>query len=83
MQAVAAQPNGTVLNDSETTVAGITFAGIADPLFTPDKQTHLSGTRHDQELYAAAPPPAPVATPRRLARFTGQGLGEVPGQRCA
>jgi len=53
MQAVAAQPNGTVLNDSETTVAGITFAGIADPLFTPDKQTHLSGTRHDQELYAA------------------------------
>jgi predicted phosphodiesterase len=30
-------PNVTVLNRSETTLAGITIAGIADPRFTPDK----------------------------------------------
>jgi predicted phosphodiesterase len=30
-------PNATVLDDSVTTLAGITIAGIADPRFTPDK----------------------------------------------
>ncbi|WFE55246.1 metallophosphoesterase [Micromonospora sp. WMMD1155] len=36
--AVASQPNAVVLNDSATTVAGLTIAGIGDPRFTPDKQ---------------------------------------------
>ncbi|HYN93864.1 MAG TPA: metallophosphoesterase [Pilimelia sp.] len=36
-QAVARQPNATVLNGTVTTVAGLTVAGIGDPRFTPDK----------------------------------------------
>ncbi|SFK37540.1 metallophosphoesterase [Geodermatophilus ruber] len=34
---VAAQPNATVLDDSEVTVAGISVVGTPDPRFTPDK----------------------------------------------
>ncbi|MBM7806208.1 putative phosphodiesterase [Geodermatophilus bullaregiensis] len=34
---VAAQPNATVLDDSATTVAGITVVGTPDPRFTPDQ----------------------------------------------
>ncbi|NEM08602.1 metallophosphoesterase [Geodermatophilus normandii] len=34
---VAAQPNATVLDDSATTVAGLTVVGARDPRFTPDK----------------------------------------------
>jgi predicted MPP superfamily phosphohydrolase len=37
--AVDRQPDTTVLNNSITTVAGLTIAGIADPRFTPDKST--------------------------------------------
>jgi predicted MPP superfamily phosphohydrolase len=37
--AVDRQPNTTVLNNSVTTVAGLTIAGIGDPRFTPDKST--------------------------------------------
>jgi predicted MPP superfamily phosphohydrolase len=36
--AVARQKNATVLNDTITTVDGLTIAGIGDPEFTPDKQ---------------------------------------------
>jgi predicted MPP superfamily phosphohydrolase len=35
--AVARQPNATVLENSTTTVNGLTIAGIGDPRFTPDK----------------------------------------------
>lgn len=35
--AVAEQPNAVVLDDTSTTVAGITVAGAPDPRFTPDK----------------------------------------------
>jgi predicted phosphodiesterase len=38
-QAVARQPNAIVLENGVTTVDGLTFAGIGDPRFTPDKQT--------------------------------------------
>jgi predicted phosphodiesterase len=34
---VAAQPNATVLDDSATTVAGLTVVGARDPRFTPDQ----------------------------------------------
>jgi predicted MPP superfamily phosphohydrolase len=34
---VASQPNATVLDDSATTVAGLTIVGTPDPRFTPDK----------------------------------------------
>jgi len=37
-QAVARQPNAIVLENGITTVDGLTFAGIGDPRFTPDKQ---------------------------------------------
>ncbi|HEX5598327.1 MAG TPA: metallophosphoesterase [Micromonosporaceae bacterium] len=35
--AVDRQPNTIVLENATTTVAGLTFAGIGDPRFTPDK----------------------------------------------
>ncbi len=35
--AVARQPNAVVLENSTTTVGGLTIAGIGDPRFTPDK----------------------------------------------
>ena len=38
-QAVARQPNAIVLENGFTTVDGLTFAGVGDPRFTPDKQT--------------------------------------------
>jgi predicted MPP superfamily phosphohydrolase len=41
--AVDKQPGTTVLNNSITTVAGLTIAGIADPRFTPDKSTAPAG----------------------------------------
>ncbi|RKN47936.1 metallophosphoesterase [Micromonospora endolithica] len=41
--AVASQPNAVVLDDSVTTIAGVTIAGIADPRFTPDKQAEEAG----------------------------------------
>jgi predicted phosphodiesterase len=36
---VAAQPNASVLDDSATTVAGLTVVGARDPRFTPDQDT--------------------------------------------
>ncbi|MEV0002090.1 metallophosphoesterase [Micromonospora sp. NPDC050980] len=42
--AVAQQPNAVVLNNSTTTVAGLTIAGIGDPRFTPDKETSPAGS---------------------------------------
>ncbi|MGN9892969.1 metallophosphoesterase [Micromonospora sp. L31] len=42
--AVARQPNAIVLNNSTTTVAGLTIAGIGDPRFTPDKETSPAGS---------------------------------------
>jgi predicted MPP superfamily phosphohydrolase len=39
--AVARQKNATVLDDSVTTVAGLTIAGIGDPEFTPDKTVQV------------------------------------------
>ena len=37
--AVAKQPNAHVLDNKIETVGGLTFAGIGDPRFTPDKET--------------------------------------------
>jgi len=42
--AVAAQPNAIVLDDKIQTIAGLTFAGIGDPRFTPDKAVNPHGT---------------------------------------
>lgn len=48
--AVAEQPNAIVLDNSMTTVAGLTVAGIGDPRFTPDKQTSAGGSGLTQEI---------------------------------
>ncbi|MET8083026.1 metallophosphoesterase [Micromonospora sp. NPDC005194] len=48
--AVARQPNAIVLNNSTTTVAGLTIAGIGDPRFTPDKNTSPAGSGLTQEV---------------------------------
>ena len=42
--AIAAQPNAIVLDNQIRTVAGLTFAGIGDPRFTPDKAVNPHGT---------------------------------------
>jgi predicted MPP superfamily phosphohydrolase len=42
--AIAAQPNAIVLDDKVQTIAGLTFAGIGDPRFTPDKAVNPHGT---------------------------------------
>lgn len=47
--AVAKQPNATVLDGQIATVDGITFAGIGDPRFTPDKETD-KGDAVDKQL---------------------------------
>ncbi len=47
--AVAKQPNAIVLDNSIATVKGLTFAGIGDPRFTPDKSTDTT----DAEQHAA------------------------------
>ncbi|MFF5178959.1 metallophosphoesterase [Micromonospora sp. NPDC000316] len=48
--AVARQPNAIVLNNSTTTVGGLTIAGIGDPRFTPDKNTSPAGSGLTQQV---------------------------------
>lgn len=40
-KAVARVPNATVLDGNVRRVAGLTFAGVGDPTFTPDKRTSM------------------------------------------
>ncbi|MGY1740798.1 MULTISPECIES: metallophosphoesterase family protein [unclassified Blastococcus] len=40
---VASQPNAVVLDDSATTVAGLTVVGAPDPRFTPDPANDVGG----------------------------------------
>lgn len=47
--AVAAQPNAIVLDNSIVTAGGLTIAGIADPRFTPDKETSPAGSGQTQQ----------------------------------
>ncbi len=51
--AVARQPNATVLNNSVSTVKGLTIAGIGDPRFTPNKVTDQGGAAGDTAVQAA------------------------------
>jgi len=41
---VTQQRNAVVLNNATATVAGLTIAGIADPRFTPDKESNPNGS---------------------------------------
>jgi predicted MPP superfamily phosphohydrolase len=45
--AVARQANARVLNNTTTTINGLTIAGIADPVFTPDKSNDEPGGNAD------------------------------------
>ncbi len=56
---IAAQPNAVVLDDSSTSVAGLTLVGAPDPRFTPDKSTGDDGVGAD----------VLVETGERLAEF--------------
>jgi predicted phosphodiesterase len=47
--AVAAQPNAIVLDNTIATVKGLTFAGIGDPRFTPDKEVNPMGSGESRE----------------------------------
>lgn len=53
--AVSAQPNAVVLEAESETVAGLTFWGIGDPRFTPDKSTE-TGTEAEREAIEAFAP---------------------------
>ncbi|GAA4248079.1 metallophosphoesterase [Dactylosporangium darangshiense] len=48
--AVARQPNAIVLDDTIVTVKGLTFAGIGDPRFTPDKSTDPTNEEQHQQV---------------------------------
>ena len=50
-EAVASHSNAIVLDNDTTTVAGLTFAGIGDPRFTPDKSSEPSDLREEQVMY--------------------------------
>ncbi|MGY1772734.1 metallophosphoesterase family protein [Blastococcus sp. SYSU D00813] len=54
---VASQPNATVLDDTATTVAGITVVGARDPRFTPDPANDVG----EQTLEASGEQLAEVA----------------------
>jgi predicted phosphodiesterase len=48
--AVARQPNAIVLDNTIVTVKGLTFAGIGDPRFTPDKSTDESNEEQHESV---------------------------------
>lgn len=50
-KAVAAQKNAIVLDGDTVTVGGLTFAGIGDPRFTPDKSSAPGDLREEQVMY--------------------------------
>lgn len=50
-RAIAAEPNAIVLDGAATEVAGLTFAGVGDPRFTPDK---TAADMADDDVRAAA-----------------------------
>lgn len=43
-QQLAAMPNVTVLDESETEIDGLTIAGLGDPRFSPDRSTYDDST---------------------------------------
>lgn len=51
-QAVSEQDNAIVLDNHVGTIAGLTFAGIGDPRFTPDKSQTDEYTKAGLKLYA-------------------------------
>jgi predicted MPP superfamily phosphohydrolase len=51
--AVAAQPNAVVLDGDVREVDGLTFAGVGDPVFTPDGEGG-TGDQSDRELVATS-----------------------------
>ncbi|GLZ79816.1 membrane protein [Actinorhabdospora filicis] len=49
--AVRVHDNAFVLDGDTVTVAGLTFAGIGDPRFTPDKSSEPGDVREEQVMY--------------------------------
>lgn len=52
-ETLAGFPNVTVLDDSETTVDGITFVGVGDPRFSPDRTTYDDSSLNEAATVAA------------------------------
>lgn len=73
--AVAAQQGAVVLDGGVAEVAGLTFAGIGDPVFTPDGESG-TGDESDRELVATATEDlaAVVADPDTRDGSTGRGV---------
>lgn len=76
--AVAAQPNGIVLDDDATEVAGVRFWGIGDPRFTPDKTEGLDVSEEREAADAFAP-----RASRRLRRHGPVDVAVVHDPRVA
>ena len=70
--AVAAQPNAVVLDDAVAEVAGLTFAGIGDPRFTPDGEETEEGENRELLLDTSD------ELAERITGRPGTG-GDVPG----
>jgi predicted MPP superfamily phosphohydrolase len=76
-QAVAANPNGIVLDGRVVEVAGLAFAGLGDPRFTPDAAATDTAA-------AIAPGEDPeVVAGRRLARLVQDWNAAHPRRRVA
>ncbi len=52
--AVKRQPNAHVLDNSEVTIAGLTFYGAGDPRFTPDRSTSLGDENEIMQAFGDA-----------------------------
>ena len=63
VQAVEAEPNAVVLDGDVAEVAGLTFAGVGDPRFTPDKTQ--ADLQDDDVRAAAEAAPTTSARPAR------------------
>ena len=87
-RAVAAQPNAVVLDGDPATVAGLTFWGIADTRYTPNKDQPTGKDAERDPAEAAAPRHRPTARRGRASQRRrrpgsrpatgGRLVGQVP-----
>jgi predicted phosphodiesterase len=76
--ALRTMKNVTILDDTEATVAGIRFAGIGDPRFTPDKSAQPSGADETKTLdaYGQRLAQTLTASPADVAVIHDPAMGE-------
>ncbi|MDQ1288895.1 MAG: hypothetical protein QG622_2461 [Actinomycetota bacterium] len=85
--AVAGNPNAVVLDGRAVEVAGLVFAGLGDPRFTPDGEDsgrdRKDQDRKDQVPTASPSPTAPVASTATRAVLPGADPELVEGRRLS